>query len=261
MPRCAAANGADGGPQKVGTMKKSSKKAGSALVSARKQESGNGNGHVAASYQAAVTELQRLGGSDEARRKVEQSPLREARGQDVLALHATLKALETAHTGIHGDIGSLRAEVDGRANALDHAIEAAADRSSKELEAAHKALAKDLASFRAVADERFAALEKQAGKHAEEVQEQLEQGFAAAQKTLAEDFEKTWTTLREDFEALDERTRTNIEQLRQELTQSLDQRFTRVDQAFAATRGDLEVIKALQMELIKERIGRPELKR
>jgi hypothetical protein len=170
------------------------------------------NGSVV--YSTAVEELRELVDSEGYRRKVE-TPLREARGQDVFALHAMLKAVEAAHRDLAEALRRIQAELDVRSKDTNANIDRTRDQVSSEV-----------ASFR---------------------------------DDVGAQFTRTWDSLAQNFELTNERTRREIFDLRDEVTRILDRRFTHVDQTFASIRGDIEILKALQMELIKERIGRPEI--
>lgn len=159
-------------------------------------------------YDAALEEIKNVGDSDASRRKVETGPLREGRGQDVIRLHTTLKAIDVAH-------GNLTSQV----------------------EEAHS----------------------DANAHFEKTWEAQTEGFEKTWKALETKFDKTWESLGTNFDATNERTKREIHDLREEIAKTMDKRFTHIDQTFASLRADIEVLKALQMELIKERIGRPEI--
>ncbi len=94
-----------------------------------------------------------------------------------------------------------------------------------------------------------------------ETQEKMDASFEGAETRLGNQIGAVHEAMEDNFEVTNERTATEITDLRDELTQVLDRRFNQVDQTFASLRADFEVLKALQMELVKERVGRPELVR
>lgn len=183
-------------------------------------------------YDAAIGELKSLGDSDAARRKVESGPLREGRGQDVLRLHATLTAVDQAHQSLSGLVNGFQQEVNDQFGKTLSSLEEKFDKTWE------------------TTDSKFDKTWKATGDN-----------FDKTWKTLNERFDKTWDTIGSNFEATNERTKREVHDLREEMTKILDKRFTQIDQTFASIRADIEVLKALQMELIKERIGRPEVLR
>lgn len=179
-------------------------------------------------YDAAVSATQDMD-NDGTRRKVE-AALKEGRGQDLVRLHATLTAVDTAHKNVASDISNLHSDVDA---AFEKTWEAA--------------------------DKNFEKTWDTADKNFNKTWEAGEENFSKTWKSLDTKFDKTWDSLGQNFDATNERTKREIHDLREEMTKLLDRRFTQIDQTFASIRADIEVLKALQMELIKERIGRPEI--
>lgn len=181
-------------------------------------------------YDAALDEIKAVGDSDASRRKVESGPLKEGRGNDVMRLHTTLRAIDATHRSLADQVGGFQSDVDS-------------------------SFRKTLGTLEAKFDDTWAA----AKKAHQDTEETLDEDFKKTWETLQERFDKTWETVGTNFEATNERTTREIRDLREEMTRVLDRRFTHIDQTFASIRADIEVLKALQMELIKERIGRPEL--
>lgn len=200
-------------------------------------------------YDVAVSELKKVT-EDSYRRKVESSALKEARGQDVLALHATLTSVETARENVASILADLTSELDSRADGIENDVSKATDTITTAVSEAQSKLAAATTKFHKDADAAF-----------EKTWDTISKDFTKTWDTLSTDFNKTWEAVGQQFEATNERTKREIHDLRDEVTKVLDKRFTHVDQTFASIRADLEVIKALQMELIKERIGRPEIVR
>lgn len=99
------------------------------------------------------------------------------------------------------------------------------------------------------------------GTELERIRSETQDGFAKTWQTINERFDKTWETVGHNFEATNDRTSREVSDLRDEITKVLDKRFTHIDQTFASLRADIEVVKALQMDLIKERIGRADMAR
>ncbi|MCA1812669.1 MAG: hypothetical protein LC624_01810 [Halobacteriales archaeon] len=182
---------------------------------------GNGNGelHVRGSpvYDVALAEVERVAGSEAERRRLASGVLREARGDDVLRLHATLHAMNALRDQLSADIGDIQ----------------------RRLGSSDQSMATELERMRSETGE----------------------GFAKTWQTVNERFDKTWETVGHNFEATNERTSREVTDLRDEITKVLDKRFTHIDQTFASLRADIEVVKALQMDLIKERIGRSDTRR
>jgi archaellum component FlaC len=170
-------------------------------------------------YESALDELKTVADNDAARRKVETGPLREGRGQDVLRLHTTLRAIDTTYSNLSTQVAGLQEQTGEN---FDKTWEAVTEKFDKTWNTS-------------------------------------EENFEKTWKDLQSKFDKTWESIGTNFDATNERTKREIHDLREEMTKVLDRRFTHIDQTFASIRADIEVLKALQMELIKERIGRPEL--
>lgn len=181
-------------------------------------------------YDLAVDEIKSVGASDTVLRKIEGSPLKEGRGDDVVRLHTTLKAIDAAHQHLAQDVASLHEEANASFEKTWNAM-----------------------------SESFDKTWKTSGDNFKKTWEASDESFDKTWKTIDARFDKTWESLGQNFEATNERTKREIHDLREELTKVLDKRFTQIDQTFASIRADIEVLKALQMELIKERIGRPEI--
>ncbi|HVL88521.1 MAG TPA: hypothetical protein VM681_11045 [Candidatus Thermoplasmatota archaeon] len=184
----------------------------------------HGNGTTV--YEAALAELREVTHNDQHRRKIEQSIVHEARGHDDWILHTALTAIDTSHGDIVETVETFHRDVQGRTDSL-----------TRRVEQAEGALNSAVDNFRS----------------------EVNKSFEKTWETVAQKFDKTWESVGHNFDATNERTQREVSDLRDELTKILDKRFTHIDQTFASLRADIEVVKALQMELIKERIGRPEL--
>jgi DNA anti-recombination protein RmuC len=208
---------------------------------------GHGNGHESPAgpqvYETAVAEMKSVGGSDSERRRVEQGPLKEGRGNDVMRLHTTLKAVDAAHQNLWQEVHASRDAAMEQAQTILATLDASFNKTWSTGESSFKKTWNSL-------DSSF-----------EKTQEQMQGGFRRNHDQMERAFDKTWESLGSNFEATNERTKREIHDLREELTKVLDKRFTQVDQTFASIRADIEVLKALQMELIKERIGRPDIRK
>jgi DNA anti-recombination protein RmuC len=125
------------------------------------------------------------------------------------------------------------------------------------LNALRDQLSADIAHIQA----RLGSSDESVGSELERLRGETQEGFTKTWQTVNERFDKTWETVGHNFEATNERTSREVSDLRDELTKVLDKRFTHIDQTFASLRADIEVVKALQMDLIKERIGRSDARR
>ena len=214
-------------------------------------------------YDAAIDELKAVADSDATRRKVETSALKEGRGQDVLRLHTTLKAIDAAHGSLASQVAAFQTETDAN---FTKTREAAADGFDKTWSTLDKKFEKTWDTSKEQFEKTWDTLGanfqktwKTSDGNFEKTWSTLETSFDKTWQTLQKDFDKTWEAMGQNFESMNERTKREVHDLREELTRVLDKRFTHIDQTFASIRADIEVLKALQMELIKERIGRPEL--
>jgi len=187
-------------------------------------------------YDIGVRELHRIS-QDEAARRQADHDLNEARGRDGARLHVTLAAL----------------------NAMD-----------KRTMDALEAMATDLQTRAAELAVAVANLDETAAKRSEQmvhVASQLSTGLVNLQNALSTQIHETRLALANQadgsLQSLSSQQRENTERLavdvrklRDEVVSLVDSRMNQADASFAALRGDVEVVKYLVMDLIKDRIGR-----
>lgn len=198
-------------------------------------------------YEVGLNELHRVSSDKNVHEQVD-NEFKEARGREGARLHVTLRAISEAQRrdaenfqATWNAIATLTNELNTRANALTTLIQ----------------------SFEATADKRFQGVSDQATGLANQV--------AAFQQAISLQTQETRSALSSQadahFQAVSSQARENTERLavdlrhvRDEVVGLLDSRMTQADASFAALRGDVEVVKFLVMDLIKDRIGRSDPK-
>jgi hypothetical protein len=215
-------------------------------------EAGSSSNGSTSVYEVALDELKAVANNDAQLRKVESGGLKEARGQDVLRLHTTLKAIDETHRNLASDIASLRTTTGNNFDTTWTTV-------GEKFDETWKTVNKEFETTRDLVEKDFDKTWKAISTNFEKTTETMESDFDKTWKAIDAKFDKTWESIGQNFDATNERTKREVHDLREELTKVLDRRFTHIDQTFASIRADIEVLKALQMELIKERIGRPEL--
>jgi predicted ATP-dependent endonuclease of OLD family len=118
-------------------------------------------------------------------------------------------------------------------------------RSLNELDRRVQELASDV-------EERFAALEKLR----DEISREIRDGRAALSNQQEASLQSITTHAQESADRL----AVDVRKLRDEVVSLVDSRMNQADASFAALRGDVEVVKYLVMDLIKDRIGRSDPK-
>ncbi|MHB8586371.1 MAG: hypothetical protein ACYDDF_11125 [Thermoplasmatota archaeon] len=220
-------------------------------------------------YDIALDEMHRVTVDESARRTAE-SKWNEARGREAARLHVQVTALTAADERQEArsretvnQINQLMAELRDRTTQLQHLIE----------------------SFENVADKRFASesdqirtFETTHNQRLDATQALLNERVQATQAIINERSQATHAQITEfktsvhgAFEDLHHsilsRTDTSreslaqdVRSLREEVIRLVDSRMNQADAAFAAVRGDVEVVKFLVMDLIKDRLGRTDPK-
>jgi hypothetical protein len=184
-------------------------------------------------YETGVSELHRIS-SDEGVRKQIERDFAEARGSDTVRFHVQLAALS---------------ENDRRnAENTRQLLEAIGNASS---ELAQRA--QDLSEL-------LRAVETHTASRVGEAETSLSSQVAEARKTIWNQNEASLQTISTQNRENTERLAVDVRKLRDELVSLVDSRMTQADASFAALRGDLEVVKFLVMDLIKDRIGRADLR-
>ena len=202
-------------------------------------------------YEIGLEELHRVSQDETAHRKLGQD-FREARGNEGARLHVTLQAVNEADRRAMTAISNLLAELQEKAAQLNHLVtsfEATANRRfdgvHEDLKQRAEALTVQVNSFANAEHEHFASTKTQLTSFQQAIWNQNDTHFNAVS-----------TQLRESTERLAFDTR----KLRDEVVSLVDSRMNQADASFAAIRGDVEVVKYLVMDLIKDRIGRSDPK-
>jgi len=224
-------------------------------------------------YDYGVEELHHVSQDEVAHRRVD-AEFKEARGREGARLHVTLKAISEADQRTLSAISNLLAELQERTNQLNHLIQSFEAQANRRFDGVEN-----------LANTRFTAVEQLTNKRSDGLHEDLKQraealtiqvnSFAnaehehfAAIKTQVGSFQQAiWNQNDTHFNAVSTQLRESTERLafdtrklRDEVVSLVDSRMNQADASFAAIRGDVEVVKYLVMDLIKDRIGRTDPK-
>lgn len=206
------------------------------------------NGNV---YEIGLSELHHVSTDDTAHKRID-TDFREARGREGARLHVTLKAVSEADRRNLEAISALTAELQQKTAQLNHLIQ----------------------SFEATADKRFTGVHEDLKARAEALTIQVNSfanaehdHFSTIKNQLATFQQTAWNQADTNFNALStqnrestERVTFDVRKLRDEVVSLVDSRMNQSDASFAALRSDVEVVKFLVMDLIKDRIGRSDPK-
>lgn len=191
-------------------------------------------------YEVGLSELHAISGDEAVHKKVE-NEFREARGREGARLHVTLTALAehdkrtTENTqATLAAIQTLLQEVQEKSAQLTHLVQSFEASLDKRVADQHQSVTNQVNSFWAAESEHFNTLRSQVGNFENAVSTQTREST--------------------------ERLAIDIRKLRDEVVSLIDSRMNQSDAAFAAVRGDVEVVKYLVMDLIKDRIGRTDPK-
>lgn len=191
-------------------------------------------------YEVGLNELHNVSTDENSHRKVD-NDFREARGREGARLHVTLAAISehdkrtTDNTqATLAAIGNLLAEVQEKTAQLTHLIQSFEGSLEKRVTDQHTAVTNQVNSFWAAESEHFNTIRAQVGNFENAISTQTREST--------------------------ERLAVDIRKLRDEVVSLIDSRMNQSDAAFAAVRGDVEVVKYLVMDLIKDRIGRSDPK-
>src|SRR5438067_5968788 len=191
-------------------------------------------------YEIGLAELHTVS-SDEAVHKRIENDFREARGREGARLHVTLKALseadqrsaENTHQALAA-MQALAADITQKTEQLQHLMQSLEQTTSSQI-----------SSFWQAESEHFNAIRSQ---------------LVSFQQALASQVDTSYTQLSTQGRESTERLAVDVRKLRDEVISLVDARMNQADASFAALRGDVEVVKFLVMDLIKDRIGRSDPK-
>ncbi|GEM_PF-6569233 len=202
-------------------------------------------------YDIGVRELHRISQDEAARREIDHN-LNESRGREAARLHVTLtalsamdrknmEALEAMATELQARVAELAASVSG--------TEGVAEKRSQEI----VALTTQLTS---AMKDNFEATRS----HLVNLQNALSTQVHEARLALANQADGSLQSISSQQRENTERLAVDVRKLRDEVVSLVDSRMNQADASFAALRGDVEVVKYLVMDLIKDRIGRADPK-
>jgi ABC-type transporter Mla subunit MlaD len=250
-----------------------------------KEESSNGRsgGVLGNLYNEGIQEIVKLAEDDNYAKKVDNGPLKEARGKDTWQVHSQLSTVSRLNQNLSTHVGTLESHL----NDLDGHLDAATELLSKLTSQTHKETIATLSSNLETVGSWVTSTRKGLDKAISEtgsdlsgqltkvhtgVNERLEvvhKSMKSAFQELAratagseeniraqtDSFSKAVETLLNDVRGdLDAK----IAEFRDDATRLIDKRFNQSDVSFAAIRADQEVIKALLTDIIKDRLGRAE---
>lgn len=176
-------------------------------------------------YEVGLSELHRVSSDKQAHDQID-NEFRDARGREGARLHVTLRALS---------------ETDRRQSENSQATWNAISRLTQEM------------NDRATQHDKLVA---GVSEQARVLQQSVQETRAAISSQSDAHFQATSSQARENTERL----AVDLRHVRDEVVGLIDSRMTQADASFAALRGDVEVVKFLVMDLIKDRIGRSDPK-
>ena len=260
----------------------------------KEETNGRTGGTLGNLYNEGIQEVVKLAEDDGYARKVDNGPLKEARGKDTWQVHSQLHAVSRLNQNLGTHANALEShlnDLDGHLDAATGLLSKLVSQTHKESNAtlaanletvgawvtgARKALDKNLAeahdSLSGQVTETGAEIAEAIGKAQSSINDRLEsvhKGMKSAFQELAratagseenlraqtDSFSKAVETLLNDVRGdLDAK----IAEFRDDVTRLIDKRFNQSDVSFAAVRADQEVIKALLTDIIKDRLGRAE---
>lgn len=191
------------------------------------------NGNI---YEVGLNELHRVSQDKGVHDQID-NEFREARGREGARLHVTLRALS---------------ESDKRQSENSQATWNAIARLTQELNDRSTALTTLIQTFEGSQDKRIAGVAEQARV----IQQAVQETRSAVSAQSDAHFQALSSQARENTERL----AVDLRHVRDEVVGLVDSRMTQADASFAALRGDVEVVKFLVMDLIKDRIGRSDPK-
>jgi ElaB/YqjD/DUF883 family membrane-anchored ribosome-binding protein len=187
-------------------------------------------------YDIGVRELHRIS-QDEAVRKEIDHQLNESRGRETARLHVTLTALNAMDRKTMEALDALASAVTG--------TDGVAEKRMAEIVVLTNQLAQVLRENTEATRNHLMSLQNGLSTQVHETRLALaNQADGSLQSLSSQQRENT------------ERLAVDVRKLRDEVVSLVDSRMNQADASFAALRGDVEVVKYLVMDLIKDRIGR-----
>ena len=191
---------------------------------------------TASIYEVGVNELHRVS-TDKSTHDQIDNEFKEARGREGARLHVSLRAIS---------------ESDRRQTENSQSTWNAIARLTQELNERSTALTNLINQFEDSQDKRVAGVAEQARV----IQQAVQETRASISAQSDAHFQALSSQARENTERL----AVDLRHVRDEIVGLVDSRMTQADASFAALRGDVEVVKFLVMDLIKDRIGRSDPK-
>jgi len=224
-------------------------------------------------YEYGLEELHRVSQDEAAHRKLGQD-FREARGNEGARLHVTLQAINEADKRALSAISNLLAELQEKTAHLNHLIQSFEAQANRRFDGVENLANTRFTAVENLTNTRFDGLHTDLKQRAEALTVQInsfsnaEHEHFAAMKTQVGSFQQAiWNQNDTHFNAVSTQLRESTERLafdtrklRDEVVSLVDSRMNQADASFAAIRGDVEVVKYLVMDLIKDRIGRTDPK-
>lgn len=255
---------------------------------------GKSSGVLGNLYNEGIQEIVKLAEDDNYAKKVDNGPLKEARGKDTWQVHSQLSTVSRLNQNLNTHVGALESHL----NDLDGHLDAATELLSKLTSQTHKetiaTLSSNLETVGAWVTSTRKGLDKTINESSAEITEQVDKTGSA----ITERLEKVHTGVNERLEVVHKSMKSAFQELaratagseeniraqtdsfskavetllndvrgdldakiaefRDDATRLIDKRFNQSDVSFAAIRADQEVIKALLTDIIKDRLGRAE---
>lgn len=236
-------------------------------------------------YKDAVAEIKSLADNDAHAKRVDNGPLNEARGKDTWRLHAQLRAvdqldknlnryvaglrqgIQTIDEHVHQDAVALSSTVTSARNALESAVGETQKSVSSAVQQTRKAVMDAVNATQITLSENLEESSSDLGGRVDKLAAIVKSSFdnltkatAGTEENLRTQTNAFSTAVEQLLGNLQHEIQRKILDFRDESTRQVDKRFNQSDVAFAAIRAELEVVKALLTDIIKDRMGRPDAK-
>lgn len=234
-------------------------------------------------YNEGIQEIVKLAEDDNYAKKVDNGPLKEARGKDTWQVHSQLSTVNRLNQNLNTHVGALESHL----NDIDGHLDAATELLSKLTSQTHKETIATLSSSLETVGSWVTSTRKGLDKAINETGTEISGQLAKVHTGVNERIEVVHKSMKSAFQELARATAgseeniraqtdsfskaveamlndvrgdldAKIAEFRDDATRLIDKRFNQSDVSFAAIRADQEVIKALLTDIIKDRLGRAE---
>lgn len=207
-------------------------------------------------YEVVGDELNKMSSDGDYAARIEKSILNEVRGREVWALHATLKAVSTHDERLTERADGLQTRLDSFEQNVGRWFEETGRTGGTQ----HRETLDRISAFERNAQNWISSTRSDLQNAVTGAERSITSGVNDLRNVTLQRLDRFEDATSHNFSATNERIIRELGTVQDEVTALLDKRFNHIDQTFASVRADIEVLKALVMELIKERVGRPDIK-